>query len=116
MKSAALIAPVAVAFAPFAVHAHCFTLYDAKNTVVYQSSQSPLDLSRSISEQLTARFPNTFFVMSAEGDCVEINNTNSTTRAALPGIQRIPYATPLLRDAADVMNDRHPFLTGEKQP
>lgn len=65
----------------------CFSMYDAKNALVYQSSTSPINLGRPISEQMTRRFPARHLVISDIGACpvtgVAANTTASDSGAAL---------------------------------
>ena len=49
----------------------CFTMFDAKNALVYQSTTTPINLSGSISDQMTRFFPSRYLVISDVGTCAE---------------------------------------------
>ncbi len=68
-----LLAAVAVAIAPCPALASCYQLSDGKNELVLQSSTPPIDLSRSISEELGSKFPEYHFVSSNQNQCQEID-------------------------------------------
>lgn len=58
-----------------AVPAHaveCFSIYDARNALVYQTSTSPIDLSRSIGDQMARRFPSSYLVIADASPCVAV--------------------------------------------
>ena len=70
LHHALLLATLCAATSPaFAIE--CFSMFDAKNALVYQSSSTPIDLSHSISEQMTRRFPARHLVISDLGSCPE---------------------------------------------
>ena len=83
MKSLALarsilLAPLLASASPaFAVE--CFSMYDAKNALVYQSTSVPIDLSRSVSEQMARRFPGRHLVISDSGACPEAGVASAAT-------------------------------------
>lgn len=68
----AIIAVLLAAQAPCAA-APCYTLFDAKNTIAFQSASPPVDLSKPISAEIERAFPGLFLVMSNVGACLEID-------------------------------------------
>lgn len=64
----------------------CFSIYDAKNVLVYQSSTTPIDLSRSISDQMARRFPARYLVISDLGSCPETGVATAGTPAQAAAI------------------------------
>lgn len=70
---------LSLAAASPALAIECFSMFDAKNTLVYQSSLPPIDLSQSISEQMARRFPTRQLLISDLGSCPETGVASSTT-------------------------------------
>jgi hypothetical protein len=71
----------------FAAPAHateCFSMFDAANTLVYQSTTTPINLSGSISIQMARYFPSRYLVISDVGTCVEAG-TGSAGAVATAG-------------------------------
>jgi hypothetical protein len=60
-------------FAGFANATSCYTLVDQKNAVVYQSTKSPIDLSRKISDEIDIKFPGDHLIITSGEDCHDIN-------------------------------------------
>ena len=88
LHHALLLATLCAATSPaFAIE--CFSMFDAKNALVYQSSSTPIDLSHSISEQMTRRFPARHLIISDLGSCPETGvaaaGTPTQAAALLPG-------------------------------
>ena len=73
---------VATTFAAPAHAARCFSMYDAKNRLVMQSSNTPIDLSRSVEDQMRARFPSRYLVISDNGPCPDLADVAITTPTA----------------------------------
>lgn len=104
LASAAVAASLATASPAWG---SCFTIYSPQNTVVYQSGEPPIDLSRSISSQMAARYPRHHMVM--------VNDASRCPVIAPPGRaagQRLGDASgqalvesPLFRDASPMMTD-----------
>lgn len=71
---ALLLASQALTFQAAALAAgNCYTVYDTSNRAVYQSTEPPIDMSRSISEGMARRFPGHYLVMAPDnGACQEI--------------------------------------------
>jgi|GEM_PF-6211900 len=68
----------------FAAQAHateCFSMFDASNTLVYQSTTTPINLSGSISVQMARLFPSRYLVISDVGTCVEAGAGSAGTVA-----------------------------------
>jgi hypothetical protein len=52
--------------------ANCYSIYDAKNQLTFQSTVPPIDLSTRISQAMRERFPGGFLVIVPDdGDCRE---------------------------------------------
>ena len=78
-----MLATLAAATTP-ALAVECFSMFDAKNALTYQSSAAPIDLSGSISTQMARRFPGRHLTISDLGTCPEtgVAATTSTQAAA----------------------------------
>jgi hypothetical protein len=109
MRTTRLLAPLSLAalFAlPALASANCYSVYNAKNQLAFQSTVSPVDLSARISEGMRARFPGGHLTMVPdESDCREFR-TGSTlsprfdaggAKGAEPGPEQMLEASPLLR-------------------
>jgi hypothetical protein len=91
---------------PSAASANCYSIYDAKNRLAFQSTVAPIDLSARISEAMRARFPGGYLIMIPEdADCREIRTGSTLTprfdAGGAAGAQAKPEqtleASPLLR-------------------
>ena len=116
---------------PSLANANCYSIYDAKNQLAFQSTIAPVDLSTRISEAMRARFPGGHLVMVPDdGVCREYRTGptlsprfdagNAARTEARP--DRTLQASPLLggtgaspdlttREAArsgNVLNVKHP--------
>ena len=91
---------------PSIASANCYSIYDAKNRLAFQSTIAPVDLSTRISEAMSARFPGGYLVMIPDdSDCREYRTGptvtprfeagSSTGAEAKP--ERTLEASPLLR-------------------
>ena len=61
-----------LALPSLATAANCYSIYDAKNQLAFQSTVPPVDLSTRISQSMRERFPGGFLVMVPDdGDCRE---------------------------------------------
>jgi hypothetical protein len=57
---------------PSLASANCYSIYDAKNRLAFQSTIAPVDLSTRISEAMRARFPGGYLIMIPDdSDCRE---------------------------------------------
>lgn len=53
---------------------HCFTIYDANNSITRQSPNSPIDLSNTITSQMNVRYPGQYLVWQTNADgCQELD-------------------------------------------
>ncbi len=64
-------------FGGFANASSCYTLVDQKNAVVFQSTKSPIDLSRKISDEIKVKFPGQHLIITGSEDCPDINKLTS---------------------------------------
>jgi hypothetical protein len=101
-SSLALLLIALAAQAEVQASTQCFSLFDPKNKLVYQSTDSLVDLSRSISEQVAAKYPGHHLVITPASYCPEVDERPSTRALAKPmdGAARTTYESPLL-DLAD---------------
>jgi hypothetical protein len=89
--------------APDATAAQCFSLYSEKGILVYQSTESIIDQSRSISEQIAVSNPGHHLVVSPTSYCPELDQRVSTLARAksLDGSKRSTHESPVLALADD---------------
>lgn len=66
LSTISMIALVATSTESFAT---CFTIYDSADQLVYQSPQSPIDLSGSISKEMDSKFPGRHLVITDSDTC-----------------------------------------------
>lgn len=100
------LAVAALLAVPGLASANCYSMYDAKNQLTFQSTVAPIDLSERISNAMRARFPGAFLVVIPdESDCREFRtgpttsprfDATNTTQAA----PREVLEAPILRGAA----------------
>jgi hypothetical protein len=90
---------------PSLASANCYSIYDAKNRLAFQSTIAPVDLSTRISEGMRARFPGGHLVMIPDdSDCREYRTGPTLsprfdaggTKGAEPSPEQMLQA-PLLR-------------------
>jgi hypothetical protein len=53
--------------------AQCYSLFDEKNVLVLQSQHSPVDLAKSLSEEVERIFPKHYLLISELSPCVEVD-------------------------------------------
>ncbi len=70
MTSTLVVATLGAAAPAHAVE--CFSIYDARNTLVYQTANAPIDLSRSIGDQMARRFPSRYLVIADVSPCAPV--------------------------------------------
>jgi hypothetical protein len=95
-----LISALVISLPHAANAAGCFTIYDAENVVTYRSTTAPVDMSRSISDQMAVRFPGQFLVWSkSASSCPELTgNATGTGSAAFAGAPQARGVTRGLKD------------------
>ena len=75
MRTIRFIAPISLAVLlvlPSLASANCYSIYDTKNRLAFQSTIAPVDLSTRISESMRARFPGGHLIMIPDdSDCRE---------------------------------------------
>ena len=97
--------------------ANCYSIYDAKNLLAFQSTVPPIDLSTRISQSMHQSFPGGFLIMAPDdGDCREfrtgpvVSPRFDTGKAAeVPG--EVMQA-PLLRGASEGVGARGAARSG----
>ena len=55
----------------------CFTITDRTNTTTYQSSDTPIDLSYRISDEMNRKYPGQHLVMSNVPSCPVVDSSRS---------------------------------------
>ena len=87
---------VAVALVlPGMANANCYIVYDAKNQLVLQSTVSPVDLSKPISDSMRERFPGGHLVMMrSDRNCREVRTGSTLTPRFESGGTKGPEAAP----------------------
>jgi hypothetical protein len=86
MRIAPLVLAGAALAAPAVCSAYCFSIYDQQNRLVYQSQNSPIDLSLPISEGMAPRYPGQHLTMSSDASaCREFDGSS-------PDINRLANA------------------------
>lgn len=89
-----ILAPLlALAALPTAAAANCYSVYDAQNRLVFQSTVTPIDLSGRISQTMRQSFPGTFLIMLPDdADCREMRTGAVVTRftPSVPSAARPP--------------------------
>jgi hypothetical protein len=91
---------------PSLASANCYSIYDAKNQLAFQSTIAPDDLSTRISDGMRARFPGGHLIMVPDDrDCREYRTGPTLSPRFEPGArgaeqppERQLEASPLLRD------------------
>ena len=98
---------------PSLASANCYSIYDAKNRLAFQSTIAPVDLSTRISEAMRARFPGGHLIMVPDdSDCREYRTgptlsprfDASGTKGAEPSPEQMLQA-PLLRGSGSAGAD-----------
>jgi hypothetical protein len=91
---------------PSLASANCYSIYDAKNRLAFQSTIAPVDLSTRISDGMRARFPSGHLIMVPDdSDCREYRTGPTLTprfgaggaAGTEPGPERVLEASPLSR-------------------
>ena len=85
----------------------CYTIYSPQNTVVYQSGEPPIDLSRSISSQLALRYPGHHLVMVNDSRaCPAIRPRGRGASQSMGGASGEAFAdSPMFRDALPIISN-----------
>jgi hypothetical protein len=84
-----------------ALGAQCFTMYDARNNVVLQSSTTPIDLSRAVGSEMAAHFPGRALVISNVGTCTAYSPDSANTASSSGRSQAMSSLTAT--EAADLV-------------
>lgn len=93
MRTATRVFVLALLAAPALASASCYSVFTSQNRLVYQSTATPIDLSRRISDAMRERFPGGYFVMvPGDVDCPEVRAGGATTRPRLDAVGRVPGA------------------------
>ncbi|MDQ6640605.1 MAG: hypothetical protein M3Z15_13225 [Pseudomonadota bacterium] len=104
---------LAALVAPSLASANCYSIYDTKNRLAFQSSVAPIDLSTRISDSMRARFPGGHLIMIPDDSGCREYRTGPTlsprfdaggAKGAEPNPEQMLQA-PLLRGAGTVGGD-----------
>ncbi len=86
--------------------AACYTIYSPQNTVVYQSGEPPVDLSRTISSQMALRYPRHHLVMVNDSSACPLvlprGRTASQPLDSASGETLVD--SPMFRDALPILS------------
>ncbi len=105
-RLAALVSIAPLLALPGLASANCYSVYDGKNRLSFQSTIAPVDLSTRISDGMRARFPGGHLVMIPDdSDCREYRTGPTLSprfdaggaRGAEPTPEQMLQASPLLR-------------------
>lgn len=99
---------------PALAAANCYSVYDAKNRLAFQSTVAPVDLSMRIADAMRARFPGGYLIMVPDdSDCRDFRTGGtvaprfdaglSGTQTATPANELL-LASPLLRGSSTAGN------------
>lgn len=104
---------LAVAALPGLAQANCYSIYDAKNQLAFQSTVAPIDLSTRISQAMRSRYPGGYLIMIPDdADCRELRtgatvsprfDAGSAAGSEASAEQRLQ--APLLRDTPSFRSD-----------
>ena len=77
--------------------AACFTVFDAADRVVYQSTAPPVDISRPISQAVAAVYPRNYHLLMADDSyCPGIDEAPTVYAVPLPGARTVVGGSPAL--------------------
>jgi hypothetical protein len=105
IRPAAFVSLAVLLVVPSLARANCYSIYDAKNRLAFQSTVAPVDLSTRISEAMRARFAGGHLVMIPDdSDCREIRTGPTTSprfdaggaKGAEPTPEQLLQASPLV--------------------
>jgi len=71
---------VACMVVPVFASAACYQLFDKQDRLVLQSTTSPVDLSKSISEEVGRLYPGHYLIMDGDGPCPDVDELNRAQR------------------------------------
>jgi hypothetical protein len=111
IRVTSFLALVAFAFYCATASGMCFAIYDAKDSLVLQTTDTPIDLSKSISAQMEKKFPGHYLTMSNVSYCPHIERkpervastsiSGDTKRPSAAEIARFLAQTPSFGDGGD---------------
>lgn len=114
MRTTQALLPIAVLLAlPSIASANCYSIYDAKNRLAFQSTVAPVDLSTRISQAMRDRFPGGYLIMIPDdSDCREYRTgpvlSPRFDSGRVPGTAAAPNelleASPLMRGVGTAGN------------
>lgn len=106
VASAALLPALSLATA-LPAWGSCYTIYGPQNTVVYQSGEPPIDLSRTISSQLALRYPGHHLVMVNDGRACPAIQPRGRGASQPPGgaSGEALVDSPMFRDALPIISN-----------
>ena len=105
MRSTHTLLPLALVLAlPGLASASCYSIYDAKNQLAFQSAVPPIDLSTRISQAMRERYPGGHLtIVPDDSDCREYRTGPLLSPRFDPGkapeVREEMLTAPLLRNA-----------------
>ena len=107
MRTTQALLPLAILIAlpSVAGAANCYSIYDTKNRLAFQSTVPPIDLSGRISQGMRESYPGGFLIMVPDdGDCSEYRTGPTLSprfdTGKAPAARDEVFQAPLLRGAA----------------
>ncbi len=84
MRALPALSATLVFLLPASSFGYCFSVYTPRNELIYQSTETPVDLSRPISVELRARYPNHHLVFRPDQSrCASVGVLPTEGSAAL---------------------------------
>lgn len=110
--------PVVFTFISAAATANCYIIYDNSGKMTYQSSQPPVDLSKSISHEMATRYKSRHLVILSEakgcadlGERAESGSSSAkpeeNRRTVIADVDRVLEKSPLFRKRITFLGDDH---------
>lgn len=91
------------------VAAQCYTVYDSEDRVLYHAAQSPVDMSKPLSETVPGVFPGGRLVFDNFSSCDELRPLTPPVAALAPDTARMG-AGPAQRPRKEITELRNPPL------
>jgi hypothetical protein len=96
IRATSFLALIAFTFYCATASCMCFAVYDAKDSLVLQTTETPIDLSKSISGQMEKKFPGHYLTMSNVGYCPFIEKKpERVASTSISGDTRRPSAAEI---------------------
>ena len=96
--------------------ANCYIIYDGSGKTVYQSSQSPIDLSKSVSHEMNTRYKNRhLIILTEEKGCADLGERTQAgldkplvnRTSVMSDVDYVLEKSPLFRKRITFLGDDH---------